>query len=65
MDELLAGDITQNTVDILAQAGILGAAAEKLMASGDDSLAQEAHTVCPYSRATRGNITVNVSGRSR
>jgi Ohr subfamily peroxiredoxin len=30
-----------------------------------DSLAQEAHTVCPYSRATRGNITVNVSGRPR
>ena len=42
VDELLAGDITQNTIDILAQAGILGAAAEKLMASGDDSLAQEA-----------------------
>ena len=30
-----------------------------------ESLAQEAHTVCPYSRATRGNITVNVSGRPR
>ncbi len=41
VDELLAGDITQNTVDILAQAGILGVAAETLMASGDDSLAQE------------------------
>jgi len=30
-----------------------------------DSLAQEAHTVCPYSRATRGNITVTVTGRPR
>ena len=30
-----------------------------------DSLAQEAHTVCPYSHATRGNITVSVSGRPR
>lgn len=30
-----------------------------------DSLAQEAHTVCPYSHATRGNITVRVSGRPR
>ncbi len=30
-----------------------------------DSIAQEAHTVCPYSHATRGNITVNVSGRPR
>ena len=30
-----------------------------------DSIAQEAHTVCPYSRATRGNITVTVKGRPR
>ena len=30
-----------------------------------DSLTQEAHFVCPYSHATRGNITVNVSGRTR
>ncbi len=30
-----------------------------------DSIAQEAHTVCPYSHATRGNITVRVSGRTR
>ena len=30
-----------------------------------DSIAQEAHTVCPYSHATRGNITVTVSGRPR
>ena len=30
-----------------------------------DSLTQEAHFVCPYSHATRGNITVNVSGRPR
>jgi Ohr subfamily peroxiredoxin len=30
-----------------------------------DSIAKEAHTVCPYSRATSGNITVNVSGRPR
>lgn len=30
-----------------------------------DDIAQEAHTVCPYSHATRGNITVNVSGRPR
>jgi Ohr subfamily peroxiredoxin len=30
-----------------------------------DSLAQEAHTVCPYSRATSGNITVTVKGRPR
>ena len=30
-----------------------------------DSIAQEAHTVCPYSHATRGNITVMVSGRTR
>ena len=30
-----------------------------------EALAQEAHQVCPYSHATRGNITVNVSGRTR
>ena len=30
-----------------------------------ESLAQEAHQVCPYSHATRGNIRVNVSGKTR
>jgi osmotically inducible protein OsmC len=30
-----------------------------------ESIAQEAHTVCPYSRATRGNITVTVTGRAK
>ncbi|MPM14607.1 Organic hydroperoxide resistance protein OhrA [bioreactor metagenome] len=30
-----------------------------------DSLTQEAHQVCPYSHATRGNITVTLSGRPR
>lgn len=30
-----------------------------------ESLAQEAHMVCPYSHATRGNITVTVTGRPR
>lgn len=29
------------------------------------SLAEEAHMVCPYSHATRGNITVTVSGKPR
>jgi Ohr subfamily peroxiredoxin len=28
-----------------------------------DTLAQEAHTVCPYSNATRGNIKVTVSAK--
>ncbi len=28
-----------------------------------DALAQEGHQICPYSRATRGNIKVNVSAR--
>ena len=30
-----------------------------------EALTQEAHQVCPYSHATRGNITVNLSGRTR
>ncbi|HWP22014.1 MAG TPA: organic hydroperoxide resistance protein, partial [Candidatus Cryosericum sp.] len=30
-----------------------------------DSLTQEAHQVCPYSHATRGNITVTLTGRPR
>ena len=30
-----------------------------------DALAQEAHQVCPYSHATRGNIQVTVSGKTR
>ena len=30
-----------------------------------ESLTQEAHQVCPYSNATRGNITVNLSSRTR
>jgi lipoyl-dependent peroxiredoxin len=29
-----------------------------------DKLVQEAHLVCPYSNATRGNIEVNVSARA-
>ena len=29
-----------------------------------DRLAAEAHQVCPYSRATRGNIEVNVSAKA-
>lgn len=28
-----------------------------------DKLVQEAHNVCPYSKATRGNIKVNVSAK--
>lgn len=38
VEELLAGEITQQTIDILAQAGILNAAAEARMGTGDDSL---------------------------
>ena len=30
-----------------------------------EALTQEAHQVCPYSHATRGNITVNLSSRTR
>lgn len=30
-----------------------------------ESLTQEAHQVCPYSHATRGNITVTLSSRPR
>ena len=30
-----------------------------------ESLTQEAHQVCPYSHATRGNITVNLTSRTR
>ncbi|MEA4869152.1 Organic hydroperoxide resistance protein OhrB [bioreactor metagenome] len=30
-----------------------------------ESLTQEAHQVCPYSHATRGNITVTLSSRTR
>ena len=30
-----------------------------------EALTQEAHQVCPYSSATRGNITVNLSSRTR
>ncbi len=30
-----------------------------------EALTQEAHQVCPYSHATRGNITVNLSSRIR
>ena len=30
-----------------------------------DRLTQEAHQVCPYSHATRGNITVTLTGRPR
>ena len=30
-----------------------------------EALAQEAHQVCPYSHATRGNIQVTVSGKTR
>ncbi|NLL96549.1 MAG: organic hydroperoxide resistance protein [Clostridiaceae bacterium] len=29
-----------------------------------DRLVQEAHNVCPYSKATRGNIQVNVSAKA-
>lgn len=29
-----------------------------------DELAQKAHQVCPYSKATRGNIDVKVSGKA-
>lgn len=42
VEELLAGEITPQTIDILAQAGILGAAAEARMGTGADSLAQAA-----------------------
>ena len=30
-----------------------------------EALAQEAHQICPYSNATRGNIRVSVSGKTR
>lgn len=30
-----------------------------------DRLRQEAHQVCPYSHATRGNITVTLESRTR
>ena len=30
-----------------------------------EALAQEAHQICPYSNATRGNIRVSVSGKIR
>lgn len=39
--DLLEGEITQNTLDILSQAGILGAAAEAGLKNGDEQLIRE------------------------
>jgi organic hydroperoxide reductase OsmC/OhrA len=47
----------QLAVDILAVfTGVEQDAADKLVA--------EAHQICPYSKATRGNIEVNVSAKA-
>ncbi len=39
--DLLSGEMNEETIDMLARAGILGVAAETLMASGNDSLIKE------------------------
>jgi hypothetical protein len=41
VEDLLAGEITQNTLDILAKAGILNAAAEAKLTAGDGQLIRE------------------------
>lgn len=68
--------LTLNSTSIAAEVGIgpngqggfqLAVSLEAAISGVDqataDELVQEAHQVCPYSNATRGNIEVNVSAR--
>ena len=63
----MVGVLPERRAGLSGMAGIITADITATIPGVDDAKAQElveaAHQVCPYSKATRGNVPVTVTGK--